>query len=210
MGSERADTSQLALLLRRDAPDAARLLLGMSIARRTPTSMVRARIVEVEAYREDDPASHSYRGQTERNASMFARPATAYVYRAYGVHWCLNIAVEEQGRGAAVLVRAAEVLEGIADVRALRPRVVNTSDLLRGPGCLTAGLDIDGTRHDGVDLLHDDDLWLEANDDWPLPERLCRAGPRVGVSRAVEAPWRLWIDGAAAVSRYRRSARASV
>lgn len=197
--------------LARHAPEAALTLLGALLVRREAGegSSV-ARIVEVEAYREDDPASHSARGRTPRNAAMFGPPGVAYVYRSYGSHWCLNVSAEGDGVGAAVLLRAAELVGDVAasPVWSRRTDVRHEAALLRGPGCLTRGLDIDAPRHDGADLLDPDGEVFLALPAGRLVRPPVRRGPRVGVSRAAEVPWRFWIDGAVAVSAYRRSPRA--
>ena len=189
---------------------AARGLLGTLLVRELDGVEVVARIVETEAYREDDPASHSHRRRTPRTEPMFAEPGTAYVYRSYGVHWCLNIAVEPEGVGAAVLVRAAAVLQGVEVVRRRRPRVRRDVELLRGPGCLTAGLDIDGPRFDHRSLLEAGAPLRLLDDGWRPGEQDVVAGPRVGVSVAADVPWRFHLRGAPGVSVYRRSPRAPV
>lgn len=194
--------------LRGPAPEAAAVVLGALLVRSLEGLTVVSRIVEVEAYDEDDPASHSATGRTAANAAMFSDAGTAYVYRSYGVHWCVNVAVGPHGHGAAVLLRAAVVLQGHAPVRQRRPGITSDDALLRGPGCLTAGLDIDARRHGGVDLLADGTALRLASDGWrPVPAQVT-AGPRVGVSRASEVPWRWYVDAEPAVSRYRRSPRA--
>jgi DNA-3-methyladenine glycosylase len=191
------------------APEAAAELLGALLVRDDPSGQrVVARIVEVEAYREDDPASHSAAGLTTRTAPMFAQPGTAYVYRSYGIHWCLNVTVEEDGVGAAALVRAATVLEGLGVVRARRPTARGDHELLRGPGRLTVGLDVDRERHAPTDRIAGEAGLALADDGWrPKPESVM-AGPRVGIRHAAEVPWRYRLDGVAAVSPYRRHARA--
>lgn len=167
-----------------------------------------ARIVEVEAYHEDEPASHSYKGRTPRCASMFGRPGTSYVYRSYGVHWCLNVVVAPLGVGAAVLVRAATSIDNVGAIRRRRSKAVTDRELLRGPGRLTAGLDIDGFRHDGGDLLEGvHGLWL-ASDAYEVGDAQLAYGPRVGVSQAADLPWRWWLRDAPEVSAFRRSPRA--
>ncbi len=193
------------------APQAAVGLLGRLVVRDLgDDGTAIARIVEVEAYREDDPASHSYAGRTARCEPMFWQPGTSYVYRSYGVHWCLNVVVEPPNVGAAVLVRAATVIDNVAAVRRRRPKAANDRDLLRGPGRLTAGLDIDGHRHDAGDLLDGvGGLWLAA-DAIEVVEEDVACGPRVGVSRAADVPWRWWLIDAPEVSPYRRSPRAPV
>ena len=195
-------------LLAVPAPEAAVRLLGMLLVRTWDDgSDTVARIVETEAYRQDDPASHSCAGRTPRTEPMFRQAGTTYVYRSYGLHWCLNVSVEREGIGAAALFRAAEVMEGLEAVRARRSGVMDRA-LLRGPGNLTAGLDLDASRHGGGDLLTGvGGLWL-ATDGWrPSPEVVC-SGPRVGVRLAPDTAWRFHISGVPAVSSYRRSPRA--
>ena len=166
-----------------------------------------ARLVETEAYRQDDPASHSFVGRTPRTEPMFGRPGTTYVYRSYGVHWCLNVSVEPEGVGAAVLLRAAVVACGLDAVRHRRPGVVDPA-LLRGPGNLTTGLDLDAARHGGGDLLEGVSGLSLASDGWVPPTRWVQSGPRVGVRLAPDLPWRFRLAGVRAVSSYRRSPRA--
>ena len=198
-----AASSQLHGIVRPLAPQrlsaradrAAIALLGALLVRELDGTRVVARIVETEAYREDDPASHSHRGRTRRTAPMFASPGTAYVYRSYGVHWLLNVSVERDGVGAAVLLRAATVVEGLAAVRDRRPGARRDVELLRGPGRLTVGLAVDGP------------LRL-ASDDWEPEAAGIVAGPRVGISHAADLPWRFHLAGVASVSPYRRSPRA--
>jgi DNA-3-methyladenine glycosylase len=156
-------------------------------------------IVEVEAYDHEDPAAHGYGGRTERNASMFGPPGHAYVYRSYGIHWCLNLVCEQEGSASAVLIRALEPREGIEEMRARRglddPRL-----LCAGPGRLCQALGI--TReHDGLCL------------DRPPFELLPRAlvpeiavGPRVGITKAAEQPWRYGLAGSRFLSRSLRLA----
>lgn len=190
------------------ADRAASELLGALLVRELDDTRVVARIVETEAYREDDPASHSHRGRTRRTVPMFAVPGTAYVYRSYGVHWLLNVSVEAEGIGAAVLLRAATVVEGVAAVRQRRPGARRDADLLRGPGRLTVGLDVDGPRHDHLPLLTSDGPLRLARDDWQPEAADIVAGPRVGISLAADRPWRFHVAGLASVSPYRRSPRA--
>jgi DNA-3-methyladenine glycosylase len=191
------------------APQAARRLLGCLLVRtEADGSVTVARIVETEAYHQDDPASHSHRGRTPRTAPMFAGPGTAYVYRSYGVHWCLNVAVEPEGVGAAVLVRAATLLTGHEHVRPRRPAARDDRELLRGPGRLTAGLDIDAPRHDGGDLIEAVAGLRLADDGFrPDPERIVTS-PRVGVRLAADLRWRFHLHAEPAVSPYRPHPRA--
>jgi DNA-3-methyladenine glycosylase len=190
------------------APTAAIVLLGVLLVRDEPDgSCTVARIVETEAYREDDLASHSVR-RTARTEPMFWQPGTAYVYRSYGVHWCLNVTVEPEGTGAAVLVRAARVVTGHAAVRRRRPAGVADRDLLRGPGRLTAGLGLDAARHDRGDLIAGVAGLVLATDGWAPAAGLIVAGPRVGVRHEADRPWRFHVRAAPEVSAYRRSPRA--
>lgn len=190
------------------APDAAQRLLGAVLVHRLPTGgRVAARIVETEAYREDDPASHSYRGRTPRTEPMFGRPGLAYLYRSYGIHWCANVSVEHAGTGAAVLLRAARVVAGIDEVRARRAGTTDAG-LLRGPGNLAAGLGLHGDQHGGVDLLDATGALLLGSDGWWPPPSTVITGPRVGVSQAPDRRWRYHLAGVAEVSSYRRSPRA--
>jgi DNA-3-methyladenine glycosylase len=151
-------------------------------------------IVEVEAYHHTDPAAHSYGGRTERNAVMFGPPGFAYVYRSYGIHWCLNFVCEEEGSASAVLIRALEPTEGIARMR--RRRGMRDERLLcSGPGRVCEALGVTGA-HNGL-ALDRPPFELRA---CPQPVEIL-AGPRIGITRAVEHPWRYGLKGSRFVSR---------
>ena len=151
-------------------------------------------IVEVEAYDHEDPAAHGYRGRTPRNASMFGSPGHAYVYRSYGVHWCVNLVCEEEGSASAVLVRALEPTRGIDTMRERR-KVADVRALCSGPGKLTQALGITG-EHDGLPLDHPP---FELVPREAEPE--IAVGPRIGITKAVEQPWRYGLAGSRFLSR---------
>ena len=151
-------------------------------------------IVELEAYDHEDPAAHGYRGQTARNASMFGPPGNAYVYRSYGIHWCLNLVCEPAGSASAVLVRALEPTTGLAEMRARR-RLENERLLCAGPGRLCQALAI--TReHDGLPLDERPFALLERES-----EPRVVTGPRIGITRAADLAWRYGLAGSRFVSR---------
>jgi DNA-3-methyladenine glycosylase len=151
-------------------------------------------IVEVEAYEGEDPASHGYRGRTERNASMFGPPGHAYVYRSYGIHWCLNLVCDAPGHAEAVLVRALEPTHGLDAMR--RRRNAEAERLLcSGPGRLGQALGV--TReHDGL-ALDEPPFELRAR----AFEPAIATAPRIGITRAADLPWRFAVAGSPFLSR---------
>lgn len=183
---------------RRGTVELARELVGTLLMHDSPSGRAVGRIVETEAYlSEGDPASHSHRGRTDRNDSMFACAGTAYVYLIYGVHRCLNVVTAEEGVGEAVLLRALEPLEGL-DVMAARRGTSTVRSLCSGPGKLAQAMGVSG-EHDGVSLLNGA-LGLYAPEADAEGAKVA-AGPRVGISRATELPLRFWLAGSPFVSR---------
>jgi DNA-3-methyladenine glycosylase len=159
-------------------------------------------IVEVEAYDHEDPAAHGFRGRTKRNASMFGPAGRAYVYRSYGIHWCLNLVCEDPGVANAVLIRALEPREGIDLMRARRG-LDDERLLCAGPGRLCQALGV--TReHDGLRL---DEPPFELRERKGTPE--IRVGPRVGITKAAEQPWRYVLSDSPYLSRPLRPAESA-
>lgn len=184
---------------RAPSPVVAPALLGRLLLRRLPDGeLLVGRIVECEAYQENDPASHSYRGLTERTRVMFGRPGGLYVYLSYGMHWCCNVVTGEDGEGSAVLLRAVEPLQGLDLMRERRPGIVADRLLCAGPGRLTQAFAI-GREHNGTDLVRSDELWLAAGE--PLPAERIAAGTRVGLTVAHEKDWRFRELGSRFTSR---------
>ena len=160
---------------------------------------VGGRIVEAEAYDQEDPASHGYRGRTRRNASMFGPPGLAYVYRSYGIHWCLNLVCEDEGVASAVLMRALEPTYGLERMRERRGLEAERL-LCSGPGRLCQALAVTG-EHDGRPLDRPP-FGLLAPDE---PVEVV-AGPRIGITQATERPWRYAEAGSRFLSRAVRPA----
>ncbi|MEA1904184.1 MAG: DNA-3-methyladenine glycosylase [Actinomycetota bacterium] len=176
--------TDLATLLGGEPEVVAPRLLGAHLVSEVGESLVRIRIDEVEAYKgPDDPASHAYRGRTERNGSMFEAAGTLYVYRSYGIHNCANTAVGPVGTGWGILIRGGTIIEGEGTVRRRRGR---TDELANGPGKICEGLGID-LEHNGTDLLDpNSEIRLEPGE---RPE-LVLSTPRIGISKAEERSWR--------------------
>ncbi len=167
--------------------EAARAVLGRTLRSEVAGEVTEVVLTEVEAYDgAADPASHAYRGRTRRNGSMFGPPGTAYVYRSYGIHWCLNVATGPEGEGAAVLLRGGLPVAGEAAMIRRRGRRDHLAD---GPGKLAQALGVTGA-HDGLSLLGDGPLRLLGRG---TVEGTVLATPRIGISKAAERPWRLVI-----------------
>ncbi|WP_219463472.1 DNA-3-methyladenine glycosylase [Nonomuraea rhizosphaerae] len=183
---------------------------------------VAARLTEVEAYGGpgEDPAAHTYRGRTPRNAVMFGAPGHLYVYFTYGMHFCANLVCLGEGHGSAVLLRAGEIVAGLDVARARRSggvpgRRMPDRDLGRGPARLAVALGL-AREHNGLDAIReglpdDGQHRLSGIPEGsaavltgtpPGPARI-RSGPRTGVSTAKDTPWRFWIDDEPTVSPYR-------
>ena len=151
-------------------------------------------IVEVEAYHHTDPAAHSFRGPTPRNMVMFGPPGFAYVYRSYGIHWCVNFVCEREGSASAVLIRALQPTHGIAAMRRRRG-LHDERSLCSGPGKLTEALAITHA-HNGLPL---DAPPIAVHAQLETPE--IAAGARIGITKAVELPWRYGLKGSKFLSK---------
>jgi DNA-3-methyladenine glycosylase len=185
-----------------DVLDAAVRLLGCTVEADTPEGIVAVRLVEVEAYRgADDPASHSFRGPTARNAVMFGPAGHLYVYFVYGMHFCANVTCLADGEAGAVLLRAGEVTSDPAVAFARRPTARRAAELARGPARLAALLGLD-RAHNGLDVT-DPRSPVRVLAGPPADPAAIRTGPRVGVAAAHDRPWRFWLAGSSAVSPYR-------
>jgi DNA-3-methyladenine glycosylase len=180
-------------------------LLNKVVATRREDGWRWARIVEVEAYAWHEPASHSYGGRRARNAVMYGPPGYVYVYFTYGMHWCANVVTGPTGSAQAVLLRAGEPLGGVAAMTRARGGAVPVRQLCRGPARLAQALGLTGAdngrrltsgsrRPVGSVLVLDDGL---------PPPSVPGVGPRVGITKAVELPWRWWVPDSPWVSPFR-------
>ncbi len=151
-------------------------------------------IVELEAYHHTDPAAHSYNGPTPRNAVMFGPPGFAYVYRSYGIHWCLNFVCEEEGSASAVLIRALEPTDGLAAMRRRRG-LSEERTLCSGPGKLCEALGVT-IKHNGLPLDRAP-FAIYARETKPQIAK----GPRIGITKAVDHPWRYGMKGSRFLSK---------
>jgi DNA-3-methyladenine glycosylase len=177
----------------RPVVEVARDLVGCTVTH-GPASGV---IVETEAYHDSEPACHAYVGRTARTETLFGPPGIAYVYRSYGIHALLNAVCEPEGVGAAVLIRALEPLEGVALMRARRG-LERIQDLCSGPGKLTQALDVE-LQHNGTDRSRGPVRIGPPAPGWEDVELV--AGPRIGITKAAELPWRFCAVGSRSVSR---------
>ncbi|GIV09556.1 MAG: putative 3-methyladenine DNA glycosylase [Fimbriimonadales bacterium] len=165
----------------------ARALLGCLLMVRDAHGWIGGRIVEVEAYTHDDPACHSYRGRTERNAPMFGAPGTAYVYRIYGVHECFNAVCQPEGVGDAVLIRAIEPTVGLAPMY-LRRGQVHWTQLCRGPGNLCRALGITRAENGASLITGRIQIWRGEL----VPDSAVGVSPRIGIAQGAEKLWRFY------------------
>jgi DNA-3-methyladenine glycosylase len=189
----------------RGAVEVAPALLGCVLEHETPEGLVAVALTEVEAYQgQADPASHAYRGRTQRNAVMFGPPGYTYVYFTYGMHFCVNLVCLPEGTASAVLLRAGRVVEGVDLATARRTAAgPRGRDLARGPARLCQALAIDRAL-DGADAcVPSSPLRVRSGAGTPPRSVKILTGPRVGVSRAAEIPWRFWLEGDPTVSAYR-------
>lgn len=167
---------------------AAPQLLGWHLTTQIDDVVTTVELTEVEAYRSDDPASHSYGGPRGRNVVMFDRPGLLYVYRSYGIHWCANVVCGPGGVGSAILFRAGRPIAGEDEMARRRGRSIN---LAKGPGNLCQALGINGT-HYGIDLMEKNaPVRLSRGADMPRYRRT----PRIGISKAQDRLWRFLADG---------------
>ena len=189
---------------RRDPRLVAPELLNKIIARDDGRA---GRIVEVEAYcGAEDPAAHTFRGPTKRNATMFGPPGHLYVYFTYGMHWCANTVCGEAGQGWGVLLRAIEPLAGLDAMREARGHPLKLKDIGSGPARLAQAMGITGEQ-DGADLIAGDRSFRIVEDGTPPPMDPV-AGPRIGISQAKDHPWRWYVSGNPHVSGARSPRKA--
>jgi DNA-3-methyladenine glycosylase len=187
------DLTELYSELRKGAIQGARALLGWKFVHDSPVGKLSGYIVETEAYHQDDPASHTYRGLTTRNAPMFEEAGTVYVYFTYGMHYCVNIVCGEKGRGEAVLIRALEPLDGIEIMKEKRG-VNNLTSLSNGPAKLVQAM---GIQYEQSGSVIGTKLHLEKGF---TPESVTQS-TRVGITKAKDQPWRFYITGNSFVSK---------
>jgi DNA-3-methyladenine glycosylase len=180
----------------RPSPAVARDLLGRLLVRLDGDEGLIARIVETEAYQEDDPASHSFGGPRGRNVVMFGPPGHLYVYFTYGMHFCMNVVTGSNGEGSAVLLRAAEARDGLEAMWTRRGGVPERL-LCAGPARLAQAFGV-ARWANGKDLVGGGELWVAAGE--PVADEGVTVGPRVGIRRAVDVPWRFALTGSPFVS----------
>jgi DNA-3-methyladenine glycosylase len=166
----------------------ANALLGCELVHETSQGTTSGIIVETESYHETDEASHSYKYRSRRNEIMFGPPGHAYIYFTYGMHWCFNVVAEKEGIGAGVLVRALEPTRGI-ELMKNRRKKQNLHELCSGPAKLVQAMAI--SKADYGRPLYRGDLYLTRSE---LKDFKIVFGPRIGISKAQDKPWRFWIE----------------
>jgi DNA-3-methyladenine glycosylase len=179
----------------KDAPDLAEALLGCKLVHKTPEGITSGIIVETEAYSQEDAASHSARGETPRTKVMFGPPGFAYVYFTYGMHYCFNVVSSREGHGSGVLIRALEPVEGIELMKERRNKE-NLQELCNGPAKLVQAMGI--TLKDYGKPLFKGDLYVEES---VKTDVKIAVGQRIGISQAIDVPWRFWNENSPFVSR---------
>ena len=182
---------------KRDTVDVAKDLLGKLLIRKIDDAVLAGKIVETEAYRaHDDPASHAFRGKTERNSAMFGEPGHAYVYFTYGNHFCLNVTARNHLPAGAILIRAVEPMDGI-EIMLRNRQVSELTNIASGPGKLTKAMSITREQN-GKDLCSYGELYLANSDSTD-----CKIGisSRIGIVRATDKLWRFFIEGNPHLSR---------
>lgn len=185
-------------IITQPALEAAPLLLGCVLERRTAAGVIKVKIVETEAYHQDDPASHTYRGRTVRTAPMFEAGGHLYVYFTYGMHYCLNIVTGRKGIGEAVLIRAAEPLEGLEIMKRNR-KLDDIRNLTNGPGKLAQALGIASTNLSGK-TVGPDTINLLGPEEMISQDQII-VSPRIGITKATEQPWRFYLSGSNFISK---------
>ncbi len=182
---------------KRDTVDVAKDLLGKLLIRKIGDAILAGKIVETEAYRaHDDPASHAFRGKTERNSAMFGEPGRAYVYFTYGNHFCLNVTARNHLPAGAILIRAVEPIKGI-EIMLKNRQVSELTNIASGPGKLTKAMSITREQN-GKDLCSYGELYLADSDSI---EYKIGISSRIGIVRATDKLWRFFIEGNPHLSR---------
>lgn len=190
--------AELYKLLKQDSRVVAPLLLGWKIVRNTPQGKIKLKIVETEAYHQTDPASHSFRGPTNRTAAMFETGGRLYVYFTYGMHYCINIVTGPKGVGEGVLIRAGEPLSGIEMMKKNR-RTEDILNIANGPGKLAQALGIASTELSG-EPLNELTIYLVAPD-VKIQEADIVVSPRIGIKKAADEPLRFYLKKNKYISR---------
>jgi DNA-3-methyladenine glycosylase len=181
----------------------AKEMLGAYLHRVLDGEELIGKIVETEAYRVGDEASHAYRGKTQRNAVMFGEGGFSYVYFTYGMHYCFNITANEENLPEAVLVRAVEPIKGIETMRTLRQKAIRDRDISNGPGKLCQALSL-SRNENGIDLIESDTLFLTRGKS-PVSANHIGVSTRIGINIAQEHLWRFFMEGNEYVSRTKPS-----